>query len=109
MQSATPVRMTVHWVWQVVYAVMFFMSLAMALLLITKGHTFGFFFLVFAMFVGYMMKMARFYVEADVKECSSTPLPSASMQYAGMKPIRSRPTVPALSFTARVSLWGSTL
>ena len=31
----------------------------------TACLTFGFFFLIFSMFVGYMMKMACFYMEAD--------------------------------------------
>jgi len=65
MQSETPIRMPVHWIWQVIYVFLFLTSIVMAVLLLMKGQTFAILFLVFSMVVGFLIKMAQSFVEAD--------------------------------------------
>jgi hypothetical protein len=65
MQTEAPIRMTVNWIWIAIYAFLFLTSIVMAVLLLAKGQTFGIIFLIFMMVVGFLIKMAQSYVEAD--------------------------------------------
>lgn len=65
MTMETRVRMRVGRIWQVIYLSLFLASIVMAVLLIAKGQKFALLFLIFSMVVGFLIKMAQSYVEAD--------------------------------------------